>query len=58
MKRLLVHWVEMRTLEVPDNAPERTDEFIEWMVVNRCDRESLAVKADERDFEIVDVPDL
>jgi hypothetical protein len=57
MKRLLVHWVEMRTLEVPDNAPERTDEFIEWMVVNRCDRESLAVKADERDFEIVDVLD-
>jgi hypothetical protein len=58
MKRLLVHWVEMRTLEVPDDAPERTDEFIEWMVVNRCDRESLAVKADERDFEIVDVPDI
>jgi hypothetical protein len=57
MKRLIVHWVEMRTLEVPDDCPEKTDEFIEWMVINGHDREELAVKADERDFEIVDVLD-
>jgi hypothetical protein len=31
MKRIIVHWVEMRTLEVPDDCPETIDEFEEWM---------------------------
>lgn len=57
MKRMIVHWVEMRTLDVADDAPETTNEFIEWMAKNGHDRESLAVNADERDFEVVDVLD-
>jgi hypothetical protein len=57
MKRLLVHWVEMRTLEVPDNAPETTDEFEEWLWDNGYNREQFVVKADQRDFELVDVLD-
>jgi hypothetical protein len=46
MKRLLVHWVEMRTLEVPDDAPETTDEFEEWLWDNGYNREQFVVKAD------------
>ena len=57
MKRLIVHWVEMRTLEVPDDAPESTDAFEEWLWENSYNREQFVVKADQRDFEVVDVLD-
>ena len=57
MKHLIVHWIEMRTLEVPDDAPETTDEFEEWLCVNGYNREQFVVKADQRDFEVVDVSD-
>ena len=57
MKRLIVHWVEMRTLEVPDDAPETTNEFEEWLWENGYEREQFVVKADQRDFEVVDVLD-
>ena len=55
MKRLIVHWIEMRTLEVPGDCPETTDEFEEWLWQNGHTREEFVVNADQRDFEIVDV---
>ena len=57
MKHLIVHWVEMRTLEVPDDAPESTDAFERWLWENGYTRETFVVKADQRDFEVVDVLD-
>ena len=57
MKHLIVHWVEMRTLEVPDDAPESTHEFEEWLWDNGYNREQFVVKADQRDYEVVGVSD-
>ncbi len=67
MKKVIVHWVEMRTLEVPDECP--TDDqyaFDEWLN-NDCtnnpycgdpyeyDDKNYVVETNVRDFEIVDV---
>ena len=67
MKKVLVHWVEMRTLEVLDECP--TDDVNEFekhlydrqqMFFNKDpysidDKNSFTVKSETRDFEIVDV---
>ncbi len=57
MKTLVVHWVEMRTYELPDEAPiENEDQLLNW--INRHpraqgDMEFFAVSAKTRDWEIV-----
>lgn len=63
MKKVLVHWVEMVTLEVPDECPtDNSDDFERWLYDH--DKSSLDIykyganfvtKADTRDFEIVEV---
>ena len=63
MKKVTVHWVEMRTLEVPDECPtDDVDEFNKWMYdrfpldpFDPMQIKNLVVKGDSRDFEIVDV---
>lgn len=68
MKSVIVHWVEMRTLEVPDECPtDKTEEFEKWLFTHAdnhpfCedpykvdDCGSLAMRGDTRDFEIVEV---
>ena len=65
MKKVTVHWVEMRTLKVPDECPtDDSDEFEKWIYnysfkdPKRNDPylyEGFAVKIETRDFEIVDV---
>ena len=63
MKKVIVHWVEMRTLEVPDECPtDDVDKFEEFMY-NKCmedpynvnDENSFTVESERKDFEIVDV---
>lgn len=60
MKRVLVHWVEMRTYEVPDDCPtDDTDEFDEWIGQNTGgDTDTFVAKRDSRDYEIVYVEEL
>ncbi len=63
MKSVIVHWVEMRTLEVPDECPtDNVDEFEQYLfdrdqndpyAVKSGD--TFAVKANTRDFELVEV---
>jgi len=63
MKRVLVHWIEVRTLEVPDQCPTgKVDDFERWLydhakndpyAMNGSDM--FTVKSSTRDFEIVDV---
>jgi len=59
-KRVVVHWVEMRTYEVPDDAPTNTyEEFRHWLSqkddsgMYRDD--SYMTDEDTRDAEIVEV---
>ena len=47
----------MSTFEVPDYCPESTDAFEKWLWGNGYTRETFVVKADQRDFEVVDVLD-
>lgn len=63
MKQVVYHWVEMRTLEVPDEAP--TDDIcrlLDWVDLqtknNNKTIDDFIVKSDTRDFEIVDVQEL
>ena len=52
MKRVLIHGVEILTLEIPDNFPtEDASELFEYM----DSMEKYTVKSDSRDWEIVDV---
>ncbi len=63
MKKVIVHCVEVRTLEVPDECPtDDVDEFEKWVYNNILSMHShpyenpkIAVKIETRDFEIVDV---
>ena len=67
MKKVLVHWVETRTLEVPDECPtDNMDKFEKWLYDRQIfflnkdpysidDKDSLTVGSERRDFEIVDV---
>ncbi len=63
MKRVIVHWVEMRTLEVPDECPtDNVDEFEKWIYNNGLgihsnpyEKSGFAIKLDTRNLEIVDV---
>ena len=69
MKKVIVHWVEMRTLEVPDECPTDdlttigNDDFEKWLFDHTTGNinidpyclEEFAVKSSTRDFEIVDV---
>ena len=60
MKQVLLHWVEMRTLEIPDNFPtEDMEELFEYMdTVGDDSMEKYTVKSDTRDWEIVDVEEI
>ena len=57
MKTILVHWVEMRRYELPDDATvNNEDELFEW--IDRHpeadgDIEYFSVSAKTRDWEIV-----
>ena len=63
MKKVTVHWVEMRTLEVPDECPtDDVDKFEKWLYDHPMSDYNYpyhiteyAVKLETRDFEIVDV---
>ena len=55
MKRVLTHYVQMDTYEVPEDICNEGDEAIELYIV---ENELEPVKSDGRDFEIVDVSDL
>jgi len=53
MKKVIVHWVEMQTLIVPDECPtDDAYEMDEWLGANR---EKYVEKNASRDYEIVDV---
>ena len=66
-KRVSVHWVEMRTLEVPDECPtDKVEDFERWVYDSAsnnpytsdpydCDEKNFVIKSGTRDFEIVDV---
>ena len=55
MKRVLLHWVEIRTLEVPDDFPtDDVSELFEYV----DSMEKYTVKTDSRDLEIVDVEEI
>lgn len=60
MKRVLVHWVEVRTYEVPDECPtDDTEEFYQWIDENtESNVDDYAISKDSRDLEIVDVEQL
>ena len=59
MKKILVHWVEMRTYELPDEAPtDNEDELFKWIFQHpkaKGDLEYFTISADTRDWEIVDI---
>lgn len=68
MKRVLVHWMEVRTLEVPDECPtDDESKFEQWLFdhaknspytddpYKANDQHTFVTKSDTRDFEIVDV---
>lgn len=71
MKKVIVHWVEIRTLEVPDECPtDDVDKFEKWMYTHSPTSEpykmfsitepirgkiNFVVKSETRDFEIVSV---
>lgn len=54
MKTITYHWVEMRTVEVPDNCPDEDGwQLKSWLYDHPKDYTLL--KSDTRDFEIVDI---
>lgn len=56
MKQVIYHWVEMRTLEVPDEAP--TDDIyqlFDWIDEQGKEIEDYTVSSNTRDCEIVNV---
>jgi len=57
MKKLTVHWVEMRTYEFPNDAPiENEEELINWINQHpeaNGDWEYFTISAKTRDWEIV-----
>lgn len=57
MKRIVYHYVVMRTLEVPDECPsDNIGNMLEWIGQHRDDfMENHTTKEDTRDWEIVDV---
>jgi hypothetical protein len=63
MKKVLIHWVEMRTLEVPDECPTDTIlDLYDWIAQqepsSRCDLENYVTKVDSRDHEIVNAEEI
>jgi len=58
MKRILTHWVEMETLEVPDECPTEDEQAImDWIEANGG-TEIFCVKRNSRDYEIVTVEEI
>lgn len=56
MKRIVYHYVVMRTLEVPDECPsDSIFNIINWVWGNDKSTEDYRVKESTRDCEIVDV---
>lgn len=66
MKKVLIHWAEMRTLEVPDEClTDNILDLYDWIAQqepcntpNGCDLEKYVTKADSRDCEIVNVEEI
>lgn len=67
MKKVLVHWIEMATLEVPDECPtEESSEFERWIYDNDksfghepySKNGTFCVEQGTRDFEIVKVKNI
>ena len=58
MKRIIVHWVEMETLEVPDECPTKSEcKIWEW-IDNNGGTENFSIKRSSRDFQIVDIEEV
>jgi len=57
MKTIIVHWVEMRKYELPEEAPtEKEEDLFNWINQHpeaKGDIEFFTVSADTRDWEIV-----
>ena len=57
MKRVLVHWVEIRTYEFPDDAPVNDDEELRDYVENHSEAQGdwdfFCIHEESRDWEIV-----
>ncbi len=63
MKKVLIHWVEMRTLEVPDECPtDDISDLYDWIEQQEppsgCDLENYVTKVDSRDHDIVNVEEI
>lgn len=59
MKQVIYHWVEMRTLEVPDEAP--TDDIYklqDWIYKQGKSVDDYTASSKTRDCEIVDVQEI
>ena len=61
-KKVLAHWVEMRTYEFPFDAPvDDEEELHQWILTHpiaQGEWEHFETKSDTRDWEIVSVEDI
>ena len=58
MKKILIHWVEMETLEVPDDCPTNSERKMwEWIDKNGG-MKRYSVKRNSRDFQVVDIEEV
>ncbi len=58
MKKIIVHWVEMETLEVPSECPTKSERKMWEWIDKHGGTEKFSVKKDSRDFQVVDIEEI